>query len=731
MEIFVELIIQKKDAGGDTMSRNPLHELMTPKSIATVGAGNNPMKMGTMQALSIIKDGYQGKFYPVHPREKTVLGHTAYPSVLDLPEAPDLAMFVVPTDQVITLLDDFGKIGTRYAVIISAGFRETGPEGQRLEEQLKETARKYGIRFLGPNCIGLLNTQHSLNLTVFTNTAQPGLLGMASQSGTYVTQTLPYLEKRGIRFSKAISVGNEADIDIVDVLEYLGEDEDTRAIALYIEGIRDGRRFIETAQKIAPHKPILAQYVGGSAAGARAGASHTGSMAGPDSLYDGVFKQAGIIRVQSVEDLFGHGWALATQPKLKGKRVAVVTNSGGPGTAISNSCDAGGLEVPVFSDELQEKIRPHILVHASAANPVDLTFHLDPQVLSYTIPEIILESGEADAVILHGVMSSGTMKIIYPHIREAIGNMSLEDLLARFERDMSGTVALPFKYDVPVIVSSFFDRDDNYTAAYQDNNIPVFYTPEKAAQAMVSLMKYKMIRERDLSGDYALPAKSVVAEEIIVQALQKGQKSLDEFSAKRVMAAYGIPVTEEKIACSADEAARAASELGFPVAVKACAAEILHKTERGLVYLGLEREDEVRHAFEHICKAAGDVTVLVSKMVRGSREFTAGMTRFPGFGPGILFGLGGIFTEALKDVTFRVAPLRKSEAMEMVYDLRSSSLLGEFRGMPGADTLLLASILQKIGFISLLHPEIAEIDINPIIIGTDKPVVVDALVLLD
>jgi acyl-CoA synthetase (NDP forming) len=296
------------------MPENPLHLLLHPRSVAVAGASNNPIKMGTLQALSILKDGYQGKFYPVHPTEKTVLGHPAYASPHDLPEAPDLVMLVVPASQVASLLENFARIGTKRAIIISAGFRETGTTGRALEERLREIAAIYGIRFLGPNCMGIVNTAISLNLTLAALEKRPGSLGMASQSGTYVTQTFAYLKERGIRFSKAISCGNEANIDIVDVLEYLGEDEQTKAIILYIEGIRDGRRFIETAQRITPNKPVLAQYVGGSAAGAQAGLSHTGAMAGPDFLYEGVLKQAGIIRCHSIEDLYTHGWMHAAQP---------------------------------------------------------------------------------------------------------------------------------------------------------------------------------------------------------------------------------------------------------------------------------------------------------------------------------------------------------------------------------------------------------------------------------
>ncbi|MFH1081294.1 MAG: acetate--CoA ligase family protein [Pseudomonadota bacterium] len=710
---------------------NPLHLLMNPKSVAIAGAGNNPSKMGTLQALSIIKDGYQGKFYPVHPTDGMVLGHKAYASPLDLPEPPDLAILVVPTKQVIPVLEDFGRIGTRRAIIITAGFRETGAEGRVMEDRLKEIASRYGIRFLGPNCIGMLNTQLSLNLTVANLTGKPGMLGMASQSGTYVTQTLAYLRKKSIRFSKAISVGNEANINIIDALEYLGEDEHTKAIILYVEGIRDGRRFIEVARKITPRKPVLAQYVGGSGAGARAGMSHTGAMAGPDFLYDGIFKQAGVIRVHSIEDLYGHGWAMAAQPPLRGHRIGVVTNSGGPGTAISHNADQGGLDVPRFSGELQGRIRPLIQGHASGVNPVDLTFDLDMHLLSTRIPEMIMQSGEVDGVILHGAMSTGFMREVYPHLRELLNNNDEEQFIESYRRDLTEAVSLPRKYGLPLLVSSFFDADDDYTRAYQDNDIPVFDAPEKAARAMASFLRHKEIREREVIIPPALPDRRNEAVQIIKEALQNGQRALDEFQAKRIISLYGIRTARECLAGTAGEAVQAAREIGYPVAAKACSWEIMHKTGKGLIVLNLRTENEVRRALRSIRQAAGfDVPVLIQEMLSGTREFVAGMTRFDGFGPCILFGLGGVLTEALRDTTWRSAPLSAVEAQEMLTSIRTKKLIGEFRGMPAVDTAALAGILQGIGLIALLYPEIAEIDLNPIIIAGSAPVVADALFVL-
>jgi len=713
------------------MPDNPLHLLLHPRSIATAGASNNPMKMGTLQALSILKDGWQGKFYPLHPTEKTVLGHRAYASPLDLPETPDLALLVVPTAAVVPLLEDFATIGTKRAIIISAGFRETGDEGRRLEERIKEIGAASGMRLLGPNCMGIVNTAISLNVTVAALENRPGSLGLASQSGTYVTQTLAYLRERGIRFSKAVSCGNEADINVIDVLEYLGADEQTKAIILYIEGIRDGRRFIETAQRITPVKPVLAQYVGGSAAGARAGLSHTGALAGPDLLYDGIFQQAGIIRCNSIEDLYAHGWVHAAQPPLRGNRLAVVTNSGGPGTAISHNADQGGMTVPRFSDTLQAGIRPLIPPHAASANPVDLTFHLDMRALAITIPALIMESGEVDGIILHGAMNSGFMNMAYPHVRELLGNISQDAFLELMAYDMAPAVALPRKYNLPLVISSFFGREDSFTSIYRENDVPVFDSPEKAARGMVSLLRHKKIRERKPIKKPPLPEKNPEVARIIREALAAGQKALDEHQAKQVLAAYGVPITREAIAATEDEAVEVACSIGFPVAVKACAWEIMHKSGKGLITLNVQSEAALRTAFHTVREAAGrEIPILVQEMVKGNREFVAGMTRFPGFGPCVLFGLGGVFTEALGDTCIRSAPLSTAEAEEMLSAIRAKALLEEFRGLPAVDRTALAGILQAVGVVALLHPEIAEIDLNPVIIAGSAPVVADALFVL-
>jgi len=714
------------------MSENPLHLLLNPKSIAVVGANNVPSKMGTIQALNMIKDGYTGKFFPIHPTEKTVLGFPAYASPEDLPEVPELAILIIPIKAVIPLLESFGRIGTKRAIVITAGFKETGEAGQDMEKKINEIAKTYGMRFVGPNCMGVINSQLPLNTTVMPIAKSPGLLGFASQSGTFLSQSLPYLQKRGIRFSKAVSLGNEANINIVDALEYLGEDESTKAIILYIEGIREGQRFLETARKITPHKPIAALYVGGSASGARAGMSHTGAMAGPDFLYDGIFKQAGIIRVNSIEDLYYHGWTLATQPPMRGRRVGIMTNSGGPSTTIACTCDAVGLGVPRFSDGLQEQIRKHIEPHASAANPVDMTFDLSMEKLAVILPEIVMQSGEVDAVVMHGVMMTGYLKEIYPNLKEMIGNISLEDFL-NFSRPMaSETFELSRKYNMPMLISSFFDHEDNYIRKYQDTDTPVFYAPENTARALGSLYKYKQLKERAARKEASLPKMKKAAADMIRQALANKQKALDENAAKKLLACYGVPVAREQLTATVEEAVKAARKIGYPVAIKACSWEIMHKSGKGLIALNVEDETRLKKEFKNIQKNTGKkVPVLVQEMLKGDRELLAGMTRFAGFGPGVVFGLGGVFTEIYKDTTIRLAPLAERDAQEMFSEIRARQLLDKFRGMPKVKLNRLSRIIRAVGNIALLHPEIAEIDLNPIIVSGAEPVVADALIVLE
>lgn len=696
---------------------------MNPSSIAIVGASNNLMKMGTIQGLNLINSGFPGDVLPVNPQEETVLGKKAYPSIKDLPYAPDLAILVVPSGLIPEMLDDFGTIGTRHAVIITAGFKETGEEGRNLEEKIVDIAERHHMRFLGPNCLGIINTQLPLNITVMPIKHRNGKLGLASQSGTYVAQSLAYLHKNGIAISKAMSVGNEANIDIVDCLEYLGEDKETKAVALYIEGIRRADRFLEVARKISRIKPIIAQYVGGTEAGARSGSSHTGAMAGPDYVYNGLFEQAGVIRVDTIEDVYKIGWALAAQPTIEGSRIAILTNSGGPGTAIANTCNREGLEVPEFSEGVQEEISHYLAGHASARNPVDLTFHVDMAALTEKIPRILFDADDIDGVIVHGIMDTGFFNDVYPIIKKMM-DIPEEEFLKMWETNLDKLVEMPFMCKKPLIMSSFFGKEDHAVRVFHDNDIPVFDSPEKAARAMTALYRHYLIRKRPLSESFCDTDIPKEAQDIIEEA---PDGAVDEYRAKKVLKAYGIPTTEEVLVDTLEAALLHARTIGYPVAVKACSSNILHKTEEGLVHLNIEDDETLKDAFYSIRNKKSGVPVLVSEMVKGDREFMAGMSYFPGFPPCIMFGLGGVFTEAFNDNAIRLAPLSYDDALSMMDSLSSRELLGPYRGMKEVDKDALASMLSALGRLALHFPKIKEIDLNPVIIVDGKPKVADAL----
>ena len=706
------------------MESNPLQAITAPGSIGFVGASGNPTKMGTMQLLNLLYSGYPGPVLPVHPRETEIFGLPTYRQIADLPVAPDMFMLVVPTRLIPDMVEAFGRLGTRRGVIVSAGFKETGAAGAALEDRLAEIAQRYAIRFLGPNCMGVINTRCPLNLTAAPVQAPFGGLSLVSQSGTYITQTLGYLKARGIGINQAISVGNETTIDLVDCLEHLGEDPHTRAIGLYIEGIRRPEKFLAAARRISRHKPIVAQYVGGTAAGARSGASHTGSMAGPDPVYDGLFAQAGVIRVATVEALFQIGHSLASQPPPRGRRIAVLTNSGGPGTAMASRLDAEGLTVPELSAGLQKQLRAHLPGHASVHNPVDLTFHTDMTQLAETLPQLLMAADEIDGLLIHGIMDTGWAEMVFPVFEKFFG-ASLEDFRKMLTVRLEALVAMPAAFGKPLLISSFFGREDQALRTFHANAIPTFDAPEKAAQAMAMLWRWSQIRCRPLPEppDGPLPTAAI-------DRLADAGTAIDEYDAKQILAACGIPTVRERRVETVGDALAAAAEIGFPVAVKGCRAALAHKTEAGLVHLGLTDAGRVAAAARAIQQRHPGIRLLVSEMLDSRREVIAGIARPPGFPPCVLYGLGGIMAEALGDRAVRLTPLDHGDALALLDAIRGRQVLGAWRAMPAVDRDALADILVRLGQLARHCPQLKEIDLNPILFTDGKPRVADALMVV-
>ncbi len=479
---------------------SPLYKIANPGSIAFLGASNNFMSMGTQMLDSVKLLGFEGAVYPVHPKEASVLGFKAYPSIADLPEVPDLAVIVLPTKIVSEIIAACGQKGIKHAIVVSGGFREVGGNGIALQAELQRTAAAHGVRLLGPNCLGVANVHHRFNPTPIPCDCAPGFVGLASQSGSFITQIFNYLQLHSMGFSTAFSVGNELNIDMVDCLEYLGACPDTKVIALYIEGLRRGREFVKTARSIVPHKPIVALYVGGSESGRQAAFSHTGAMAGPDRLYDGILRQSGIIRATSLTELFDFCWALGSQPRPKGSKVVVQTHSGGPGATAADSCGRAGLALASLKPETVEKLRPFVPHTASVKNPIDLTFNKNMQDFYWDIPKILLEDENTDMLMLYFL----SPPIFIERFMTGMG-MSAEQAVTdtrKIINDQSDTfIRLADSFDKPIIGYTYRSLQEQFVRNIMDHGIPVYPDPARAAKALGALRQYARFRETIMNNE--------------------------------------------------------------------------------------------------------------------------------------------------------------------------------------------------------------------------------------
>lgn len=479
---------------------SPLYPIVNPKSVAFFGASNRFTSMGSNQLNSLLSLGFKGKIYPVHPKEDQVQNLVAYKSVLDLPEIPDVAVMVLPTEVVPRVFEECGQKGIERVVVVSGGFKEVGPQGALLEEEIIGIANRYGIRFLGPNCIGVANPHHKYNTTFLPFVGRPGFIGMASQSGSFITQMFDYLAEFDLGFSAGISVGNEANIDIIEAMEYLAACPNTKVIALYIESIRRGRAFIKAAHRIAPHKPIVALYVGGSEAGRRASFSHTGAMAGPDRLYSGVLQQSGVIRANSVTELFDFCWVLGSSLLPNGNNVIVQTHSGGPGAAAADACSRAGLHLPTFSTRTLQKLADYVPHTGSANNPVDLTFTKNPLEYFDNIPRILLEEPGADMLLVYFMAPKENIKRAM--VAMGIAGDQIPELTQKlFDDQAEAIAALRKKYAKPIIGFAFHNRQNPMLQKLQAKQIPTLPSPNRAARAMAALVDYAALRAEIMKTD--------------------------------------------------------------------------------------------------------------------------------------------------------------------------------------------------------------------------------------
>jgi len=689
-----------------------LSSIFAPRSVAVIGASRDPGKVGHAIFRNVLED-FQGVVYPVNPNAPAIRGVRSYPSVLEIPDPLDLAIIIVPAASVRAVLDECGRKGVRGVVIISAGFRESGPAGRRREEEVVAAVQQYGFALVGPNCLGVLNTDPGVRLNATFARAMPaaGNIAFLSQSGALTTAVLDYARARGIGFSKLVSLGNKADVTELDLLAALRDDPRTDVILLYLEELTDGQRFIglcrEITGEIAHPKPILAVKSGRTPAGARAVSSHTGSLAGSDEVYDAVFLQSGVLRVDSVEELFHYAVAFANQPIPSGRRLAIVTNAGGPGIMAADAAVRQGLELAAFAEGTKQALRLALPAEAAIDNPVDVVG--DAQHDRYQA---------ALRAVLRDPASDGAIVLLTPQAVtdiEQIAGVVAEEARAAQHHAAQGGGRKP-------VLASFMGLVDvsGGVRVLEEAHIPHYGFPEDAVRAFAAMTRYAEWVRRPRTEVRVFPVDRGAAVDV-VQPAPRGV-FVRETLAFRLLEAYGFPLAPWAEAASAEEAVIRASAIGFPVALKVLSPQIIHKVDVGGIRLDLTAPSEVRAAYEEMMAdiarrqpAAAVEGVIVQKMMPGV-ETILGINRDPQFGPILMFGLGGIYVEVFKDVTFRLAPIRELGAQRMVESIKAGQILRGVRGRPPADLDALLECIERLSQLAVDIPQIAELDINPLMV---------------
>ncbi len=692
-------------------------KLLSPASVAVIGASANPDKVGYAVLNNIVTGNFPGSIYPVNPKSDEILGLKCHKTLAEIAGEIECAVIVVKREQVIQVLKESIDKGVKGVIIITAGFGETGDEGRKLQREISQMARQAGITLLGPNCLGLINPVHRFNASFGQPMGEPGHIAFISQSGALITAIQDIAANNGIGFSLLVSMGNKAALDEVQLIETLRNDDNTKVIAAYLEDISRGQDFMRVAERVGKQKPIVILKAGRTLAGARAASSHTGSLAGADAAYDSAFERTGVIRANSIEHLFDVSTALAYQPLPAGDRIAIVTNAGGPGIMMSDALEMAGLKVAKLDDDTSAKLQKLLPPAASVHNPVDVLGDASGETYGKAI-DILLASESVDGLVI----------ILTPQkMTDDVGTAK-------------EIVRVTGKYNKPVL-TCFMGADiiSKGVAILQANRIPQYPIPERAAKTMNEMVAYARYKVRQLRmvERFAVNRNPVI--KILRSYRYRKMFEIGEFDAKAVMKAYNFDVPRGILATTAGEAVRFANEAGFPLAMKISSPDILHKSDVGGVRIGLASASAVEDAFElmmlRIKRKMPDAEirgVLLEKMAMGGREVILGMKRDVQFGPMLMFGLGGIFVEVLKDVTFGLAPVTAEECMSMIESVKTYRLLKGVRGEKPVDVDAIVLNLQRLSQLVMDFPEIEEVDINPLKVGQegDGAVVVDARIIL-
>ncbi|MGB9711670.1 MAG: acetate--CoA ligase family protein [Dissulfurimicrobium hydrothermale] len=678
-----------------------LEKLFSPQAIALIGASAHPGKLGHEILKNLVASGFKGPIYPINPKAESVLGIESHPDIRAVKEPIDLAIIAIPADFVLDALRACGECRVGAAVVISAGFRETGHEGLLREIEMANIAKEHHMMILGPNCLGVIDTITPMNASFAASMPLKGEAAFMSQSGALCTSIIDISLSAGLGFSRFVSLGNKAHLNELDFMEAWIDDPHVKIVMGYLEGITDGARFMELSRRLTKKKPFVAIKSGSTGAGSRAVSSHTGTLAGSEKAYEAAFRQSGIIRAESITDLFDFSASLVIQPLPSGDRIAVVTNAGGPGIMAADAIERAGLRLARLSRDVMDALSMALPPAASVLNPVDVLG--DALAERYrTALELVTKDPGVDALIV----------ILTPQI------MTQANETARVVVEMA-------KVAKKTVIACFIGDKNLKTAQkiLEEGNIPNFITPERA----VAVLKVMWDQKRWKDTPIHIPKQATLDRDriraVIEKAKNEGRAELGEAEGREIVSACGLQIPTSRLCKNPQEAVESAEEIGYPVVMKIASPDILHKTDIGGVRLDIKDAREVRDAFDLITLRAQrympDAEIwgcLVQKQIKGDAEVIIGMNRDPQFGPLVMFGLGGIYVEILKDISFRIAPFSKEEALEMISEIRSAGLLYGARGTRRLDIDAIAETLLKVSGLVTEFPEIVEMDINPLVV---------------
>jgi len=690
-----------------------------PKSVAVVGASRQKGKVGHEIVAALVAGKFPGDVFPVNPNADEVEGLKCYPNLKEIGSAPDLAVIVVPPKFAAGVMSECGQVGVKAVIIITAGFKEIGPEGKKLEDEILQIARRSGIRVIGPNCLGVMVPGKRLNASFGGELPEIGAVGYVSQSGALMTAILDIARANDIGFSTMVSIGNKADVDELELINAMARDDQTKVVAGYLESITDGDRFVRQVEIISQDKPVLLIKSGGTGAGAKAASSHTGSLAGNETAYEVIFDRAGIIRCDSVRTQFDYAQAFVHQPLPGGQRVAVITNAGGPGIMTADAIERKGLKFAELTEDTIAKLTDNLPAAANVHNPVDVLGDALPDRYESAIATVLADPGVDSVVVVLTPQAMTDPDGTAEAILRAAGGAPDKTILACF---LGG------------------QKIARAVGMLRRGGVPQYESPENAVTTLRVMSDYVAWRNRPKRVVKLFPVNRRKAEQIVERHLRRGVREIAEMESKDILEAYGFVTPKGMIATSADQAADIADQLGYPVVMKIWSPDIIHKSDVGGVKVGLNSPQQVMDAYDlmvyRIPKKLPDADihgVLVQEMCKGGMEVILGMNRDPHFGPLLMFGMGGVTVEVLKDVAFYLAPITAEEARDMLSRTKAYQLLEGVRGQEGVDISAIAEGIQRLSQLVTAFPEIQEMDINPFVVGPEgsTPVAVDARISVE